>query len=82
VLRVRYEDAVDDLESVARRIVGFLGLDWDPACLDFHRSARTVQTMSLWQVRRPIYSRSVRRSRHYAAFLEPLTAALEGRDPG
>ena len=82
VLRVRYEDAVDDLESIARRIVGFLGLDWDPACLDFHRSARTVQTMSLWQVRRPIYSRSVRRSRHYAAFLEPLTAALEGRDPG
>ncbi len=82
VLRVRYEDAVEDVESVARRIVGFLGLDWDPACLDFHRSARSVQTMSLWQVRRPIYSRSVGRSRHYAEYLAPLAAALGDKESG
>ncbi len=82
LLRVRYEDAVEDVESVARRLIDFLGLVWDPACLDFHRSARSVQTMSLWQVRRPIYSGSVGRARHYADYLAPLVAALGDREPG
>jgi tetratricopeptide (TPR) repeat protein len=77
VLRVNYEEAVSGFESVARRIIEFIGLEWDPQCLDFHRSERAVQTMSLWQVRQPVYTRSVARSRHYAKFLGPLRAALK-----
>ncbi len=80
VLRVNYEDSVNDIEAVARRVIGFLGIDWDPACLDFHRSSRSVQTMSLWQVRQPIYTRSVKRSRNYAKYLAPLRAALAGEE--
>ncbi len=77
---VRYEELVDDLEGVARRIVARCGLTWDPRCLDFHRNARPVRTASATQVRRPIYRSSVGRWRRYQNFLGPLFAALAGAD--
>lgn len=80
ILDVSYEDLVADQETVSRGMVEFLGLEWDPACLDFHRSARPALTASYDQVRQPIYKRSVSRAEKYASHLEPLVAALEGRD--
>ena len=80
ILDVSYESLVADQETISRSLVAFLGLEWDPACLDFHRSDRPALTASYEQVRQPIYSRSVRRAEKYAAHLEPLIAALEGRD--
>ena len=77
ILDVRYENVVDDLERSARSIIAHCGLDWDPRCLDFHLTQRTVRTASAAQVRRPIYRSSVGRRRAYAAFLGPLLAALE-----
>jgi hypothetical protein len=71
---------VADQEMVSRAMVEFLGLVWDPACLDFHRSSRPVLTSSYDQVRQPIYNRSVSRAEKYAPHLEPLVAALKGRD--
>lgn len=77
LLEVRYEDVVADTDGAARRLLDFCGLAWDPACAEFHRNPRPVQTSSLWQVRQPIYKRSVARWRHYEAHLGPLFAALE-----
>ncbi len=79
MLEVEYEALVADFEPQARRIVGHCGLDWDDACLDFHRTQRPVWTASAIQVRRPIYDSSVGRSRPYQGMLGPLLAAL-GRD--
>ena len=76
MLQVQYEDLVADLEGQSRRIISFLGLPWNPACLDFHRTERTVQTASDWQVRQPIYTRSVGRWRNYERHLGPLLKAL------
>jgi tetratricopeptide (TPR) repeat protein len=76
IFDVRYEELVDDLEGVARRIVARCGLAWDPRCLDFHRNTRAVRTASAMQVRRPIYRSSVGRWRQYRKFLGPLFAAL------
>jgi tetratricopeptide (TPR) repeat protein len=76
MLQVQYEDLVADLEGQSRRIVDFLGLPWNPACLDFHQKERTVQTPSTWQVRQPIYTRSVGRWRNYERHLGPLFEAL------
>jgi tetratricopeptide (TPR) repeat protein len=76
LLQVQYEDLVADLEGQSRRIVSFLDLAWNPACLDFHRTERTVLTSSAWQVRQPIYSRSVGRWRNYEKHLSPLFEAL------
>ena len=73
----RYEDLVADPEGHARALVGFLGLPWDPACLDFHRGAQNVQSPSRWQVRQPVHGRSVGRWRHYADALAPLLDVLE-----
>ena len=75
VLTVDYETLVADFEAEAQRIVAFLGLPWDAACLDFHRGAGAVQTPSRWQVRRPVNQRSVGRWRNYEPWLAPLLSA-------
>jgi hypothetical protein len=51
-------------------------LPWETRCLDFHKTDRTVLTSSVWQVRQPIYTRSVGRWKHYEKHLGPLLAAL------
>jgi tetratricopeptide (TPR) repeat protein len=76
MLEIDYEDYPRDLEGTARKIVDFVGLDWDPRCLEFHTVDRTVRTASQWQVRQPIYSTSVQRWRNYVSHLEPLIEAL------
>jgi tetratricopeptide (TPR) repeat protein len=75
-LDVSYEETVNDLESVARRLVAWCGLDWEPACLAFHQSRRVVRSASLAQVRKPVYGHAVGRWRHYQQFLGPLLAEL------
>jgi tetratricopeptide (TPR) repeat protein len=76
-LDIVYEDVVRDMEASARRMIGFLGLEWDPACLTFHHTRRVVRTASVAQVRKPIYSRSLGRWRRYQGHLRPLFRALE-----
>ena len=75
-LRVSYEALVDDLEGESRRMLEFLGLDWEAACLDFHRTERVVVTQSTWQVRQRLFTRSVGRWRDYERHLAPLLSAL------
>lgn len=78
ILPVQYEDVVADLEGQARRLIAFLGAPWDDRCLDFHQSDRAVQTPSRWQVRQPIYSRSVNRWQRYRNFLPELERMFSG----
>ncbi len=73
---VDYETTVEDLEGVARRLIAACGLDWDPACLEFYRTERPVNTSSLTQVRQPIYKESVGRWKHYEHELRELFAAV------
>jgi tetratricopeptide (TPR) repeat protein len=73
---VDYEETVSDLESVARRLIAACGLEWHPACLEFHRTQRPVRTASITQVRQPIYKQSVARWRNYEHDLGALFAAL------
>jgi tetratricopeptide (TPR) repeat protein len=80
MLEMRYEKVVADLERQSRRLIGFLGLDWEPACLEFHRTKRTVPTASAWQVRQPIYSNSIGRWRHYEGHLAELIEVLNGNE--
>jgi tetratricopeptide (TPR) repeat protein len=81
ILEIQYETLVANLESESRRLIDFLGLEWDPACLAFHETKRPVLTASLWQVRQPIYSSSIGRWRHYRHHLGPLLRELEGLVP-
>jgi hypothetical protein len=77
LLDVDYEETVADLEGVARRLVGWCGLEWDPKCLEFHRTKRPVSTASAAQVRQPVYRTSVERWKHYEPALASLFAKLE-----
>ncbi len=78
MMTMQYEELVADLEGQSRRLIDFLGLEWDPACLDFHKTERPIATASVWQVRQPIYNSSVGRWRHYEKHLGPLLEALKG----
>lgn len=80
-IEVDYEDVVDDLETQARRLIDFVGLPWDDACLAFHKTSRVVRTASVSQVRQPIYRTSKGRWQRHAAYLGPLLAALGVESP-
>ena len=68
-VEIDYERLVVDPETTARNLVAFCGLEWDAACLDFHRTERTIETASAWQARQPIYRTSANRWRHYEPWL-------------
>ncbi len=79
MLTTRYEDIVDDLEGAARRMLAYLGLGWNPAVLQYHRSAQTrrLYTPSYQAVTQPIYRRAKSRWKTYAAQLQPVLPLLE-----
>jgi tetratricopeptide (TPR) repeat protein len=76
VHEVDYEDTVTDLEGTARRLLAACEQEWDPACLEFHRTQRPVRTASVTQVRQPVYTRSVARWKNYEREMGELFAAL------
>jgi tetratricopeptide (TPR) repeat protein len=76
ILHVRYEDMVADLETQARRMIDFIQLPWNDACLRFYETERKVRTASVTQVRRPIYKDAVNRWRKYESYLKPLLDEL------
>lgn len=76
ILQVRYEDLVDNQEQETRRILTFLGLDYDAACLDFHLSTAAVATPSSEQVRRPINRDSIGSAQPYREWLGPMIEEL------
>jgi tetratricopeptide (TPR) repeat protein len=76
LLEVPYEALVADPEAWSRRMVDFIGLQWDARCLEFHATERVVITASKWQVRQKISTKSVGRWRHYEAFIARLRALL------
>ena len=76
VLRVHHEDVVDDLEGSVRRILDFCGLPFEPACVEFHRTERSVRTASSEQVRQPIFRDGLDQWRRYEAWLGPLREVL------
>jgi tetratricopeptide (TPR) repeat protein len=76
LLEIDYEQTVNDLEGVARQLIDFCGLPWEPRCLDFHMAKRPVTTASSVQVRQPVYKTSVARWRNYEQPLASLFAQL------
>jgi predicted Zn-dependent protease len=76
VLRVHHEDVVENLEDSVRRILDYCGLPFEPACVAFHKTQRSVRTPSSEQVRQPIYRDGLDQWRKYEPWLEPLKTAL------
>ena len=76
IIKVRYEDLVDDPEGQTRKILDFLGLDYEPACLDFHLSTQPVATPSSEQVRRPINREGIGSAEPYRQWLGPMIEEL------
>lgn len=76
VLRVRHEDVVADLEGSVRRMLDYCGLDFEPACIEFHKTQRSVRTPSAEQVRQPIFRDGLDQWKKFEPWLRPLKDAL------
>jgi tetratricopeptide (TPR) repeat protein len=76
ILRVQHEDVVEDLEGNVRRILDFCGLEFEPGCVEFHKTERSVRTASSEQVRQPIYKEGLDQWKHFEPWLGPLKEAL------
>lgn len=76
IYECNYETMIADQEAESRRLIDFLGLPWDDACLSFYETERSVTTPSRWQVRQPIYASSVKRWKRYENKIQPLIEAL------
>ena len=69
-LTVRYEDLVAEQEKWSRKVIDYLGVEWDDRCLDFHKTKRVARTASYAQVNQKMYTTSVARYRNYEKFLD------------
>ncbi len=77
ILDVSYEDTIADQRAMTERILDFLQLEWDDACMSFFEAKRAVNTASVEQVRKQIYTSSQARWKNYEAHLDPVREALE-----
>ncbi len=78
ILDFDYDAFVRSPRPATERLLDFCGLEWDEACLAFHKQRNAVKTASVWQVREPLYDRSSGRWRNYARQVAPLRAYLNG----
>jgi Sulfotransferase family len=76
VLRVHHEDVVDDLEGSVRRILDFCELEFEPGCVEYHKTSRSIRTASSEQVRQPIYREGLDQWKNFEPWLGPLKEAL------
>jgi tetratricopeptide (TPR) repeat protein len=76
VLTVNHEDVVDDLEKQVRRMLDFVGLEFEQSCVDFHKTKRNIKTPSSEQVRQPIYKSATEQWRYFEPYLGPLKKVL------
>jgi tetratricopeptide (TPR) repeat protein len=76
ILRVEHEAVVEDLEGAVRRILAFCGLDFEPQCVEFYKTERSVRTASSEQVRQPIFKGGADQWRNFETWLGPLKEAL------
>lgn len=76
ILEMDYEELVGNFAAQSRKLIDFLGLNWEESCLDFFKTKRMVHTASDWQVRQPIYTKSLHRWQNYEPYLQPLLQGL------
>jgi tetratricopeptide (TPR) repeat protein len=82
ILHVQHEELIADLEGNVRRLLEFCGLEFQPQCIEFYKTERSVRTASSEQVRQPIFKDGLDQWRHFEPFLAPLKLALGPLAPG
>ncbi|WGI20296.1 tetratricopeptide repeat-containing sulfotransferase family protein [Amylibacter sp. IMCC11727] len=77
IYHLRYEDLIANQEGESRKLLDYLGLEWEDEVLEFHKSKRAVRTASVNQVREKIYNTSVKSWTHYVDHLQDLFDGLD-----
>jgi len=76
-IEMNYEDLIASQEKESKRLIEYIGLDWEADCLKFYESDRLIRTASITQVRQPIYKKSVARWKRYKPYIAELFDRLE-----
>ena len=79
ILEINYEDVIENTEGMARKMLDYIGVDWEEQVLNFSELDRQVKTASLWQVRQPIYKTSKAKWMRYEKYLAPLIQGTNGK---
>lgn len=77
MIKINYEDVIENPKKMTKKILDFCELKWSRKCLKFYKNKRFVSTASYYQVRKPIYSSSIKRHEKYIEFLSPLQKGLD-----
>ncbi len=77
IMRINYEDLVTDQVAVSTKLLNFCGLELEQGCIDFHKTQRTVKTLSASQVRQAIFTQGIDRWKQYESQLEPMRIAMQ-----
>jgi tetratricopeptide (TPR) repeat protein len=72
ILEVNYEDVVNNIEISTKRMLDYIGLEFEDELYEFNKLERPVKTASVWQVRQPIYKTAMQKWRRYEKYLTPL----------
>ena len=76
-IEMNYEDLIANQEKESKRLIEYIGLDWEENCLKFYESDRLIRTASITQVRQPIYKKSVARWKRYEPYIAELFDRLD-----
>tara|TARA_B100001123_G_scaffold129432_1_gene150365 strand:+ start:3973 stop:5556 length:1584 start_codon:yes stop_codon:yes gene_type:complete len=77
IFSLNYEQLTVNQKEVTANLLEFCNLDWEKACLEFHKTDRNNKTASSFQVRQPLYSSSVKLWKNYEEQLSPLINTLK-----
>ena len=77
IYNLSYENLINDKDAQIKKLIEFCELNWDPNCLNFHESKKTIRTVSFAQARKPIYKSSINISKNYSVYLNKLIAKLK-----
>ena len=73
IYEINYEKLVSNKEEEIKDLIKFCELDWDPACLEHHKSKKTpIKTVSISQARKPVYKSSVNSNSNYEIYLSEM----------
>ena len=73
---IQYETLTKNQEAESRKLLKFVGLDWEEQCLAFHETKRAVATALAAQVRKPMYQGSSKEWERFKEYLLPIASVL------
>ncbi len=77
IFTLSYQSLINNQKETTKRLLQFLGLEWQDTCLNFHENNRVIHTISNTQVRQPLFSNSLNAWHKYKKQLSPYADKIQ-----